>query len=53
MNDFLNSAPFKNCIMEISNTLIDQAKNFDTVITIYNLLEQQRLFKNIRKCISI
>ena len=53
MNNFLNSAPFKNFNMETSNTLIDQAKNFDTVITIYNLLEQQRLFKNIRKFISI
>ena len=34
-----NCAPFTNCITEINNTLIDNAKDTDTVMPIYNLIE--------------
>ena len=36
---FKNCAPFTNCINEINNTLIDNAKDIDTVMPIYNLTE--------------
>ena len=36
---FKNSAPFTNCISEINNTQIDNAKDIDTVMTMYNLIE--------------
>ena len=36
---FKNCAPFTNCINEINNTQIDNCKDIDTVIPLYNLLE--------------
>ena len=36
---FKNCAPFNNCISEINNTQIDNAKDIDIVIPIYNLIE--------------
>ena len=36
---FRNCAPFTNCISEINNTQIDNCKNIDTVMPLYNLLE--------------
>ena len=36
---FKNCAPFINCISEINNTQIDNAKDIDTVMPIYNLIE--------------
>ena len=36
---FKNCAPFTNCISEINNTQIDNAKDIDTVIPMYNLIE--------------
>ena len=36
---FKNCAPFTNCISEINNTQIDNAKDIDIVILIYNLIE--------------
>ena len=36
---FKNCAPFTNCISEINNTLIDNAKDIDVVIPMYNLIE--------------
>ena len=34
-----NCAPFINCISEINNTQIDNAKDIDIVMTRYNLIE--------------
>ena len=36
---FKNCAPFTNCISEINNTQIDNAKYIDIVIPMYNLIE--------------
>ena len=36
---FKNFAPFTNCISEINNAQVDNAKYIDTVIPIYNLIE--------------
>ena len=36
---FKNCAPFTNCISEINNTQVDNAKDIDTVMSIYNLIE--------------
>ena len=34
-----NFAPFTNCISEIDNTQIDNAKDIDIVMPMYNLIE--------------
>ena len=36
---FKNCAPFTKCISRINNTEIDNAKDIDIVLTIYNLIE--------------
>ena len=36
---FKNCAPFTNCISEIINTQIDNGKDIDTVMPMYNLTE--------------
>ena len=36
---FKNSPPFTNCISEINNTQIDNAKDIDIVMPMYNLIE--------------
>ena len=36
---FKNCAPFTNCISEINNTQVDNAKDIDTAMPIYNLIE--------------
>ena len=36
---FKNCAPFTNCISEINNTPIDNAKDIDIVMPMYNLIE--------------
>ena len=36
---FKNCAPFTNCISEINNTQIDNAKDVDIVVHMYNLIE--------------
>ena len=35
----LKTAPFINCISEINNTQIDNAKDIDIVMPMYNLIE--------------
>ena len=37
---FKNCAPFTDCISKINNTQIDNAKDSDIVIPIYNLIVQ-------------
>ena len=36
---FKNCAPFTNCISEINNTQVDNAKDLDIVMPMYNLIE--------------
>ena len=36
---FKNCAPFTNCISEINNTQIDNAKDIDIVMPMYNLIK--------------
>ena len=36
---FKNCAPFTNCMSEINNTQIDNAKDIDVVMPMYNLIE--------------
>ena len=36
---FKNCAPFTNCISEINNTQVNNAKDIDIVMPIYNLIE--------------
>ena len=36
---FKNSAPFTNCISEINNSQVDNAKDIDIVMPMYNLIE--------------
>ena len=36
---FKNCAPFTNCISEVNNTQIDNAKDIDIVMPMYNLIE--------------
>ena len=38
---FKNCAPFSNCISEINNTQIDNAKDIDIVIPMHNLIEHR------------
>ena len=36
---FKNRAPFTNCISEINNALVDNAKDIDIVMLMYNSVE--------------
>ena len=36
---FKNCAPFTDCISEINNTQVDNAKDIDVVMPMYNLVE--------------
>ena len=36
---FKNCAPFTNCISEMNNTQVDNAKDIDIVMPVYNLIE--------------
>ena len=36
---FKNCAPFTNCISEINNTQVDNAKDIDIVMPMHNLIE--------------
>ena len=38
------NAPFINCISKISNVLIDNAEDFDTVMPMYNLTEYSKSY---------
>ena len=42
---FKNNAPFTSCISKINNTLIDNAKDLDIVIPMYNLLEYSKEYR--------
>ena len=44
---FKNCAPFTNCISEINNTQVDNAKDFDIVMLMYNLKDIINICGNI------
>ena len=46
---FKNCAPFTNCISEINNTQIDNAKDFDSGMNFYNLLEYSHNYSKTYK----
>ena len=48
---FKNCAPFTECISNINNTQIDNAKDLDVVMPMYNLIKYR--FKNTRKFMVI
>ena len=43
---FKNCAPFTNCISEINNTQLGNAKYIDVLIPIYNLTEYSSNYSN-------
>ena len=46
---FKNCAPFTNCISEINNTQIDNAKDIDIVMPMYNLIEYSDNYAKITR----
>ena len=46
---FKNCAPFANCISEINNTKVVNAKDLDIVMPMYNLIEYLEVCGNIVK----
>ena len=42
---FKNNAPFTNCITKINDIKIDNAKDIDVVMPMYNLLEYSKNYK--------
>ena len=42
-----NNAPFTSYILKINNTLIDNAEDFDIVMSMYNLIEYSKNYKKI------
>ena len=42
---FKNCSPFTNCISEINNTQVDNAKDIDIVMLMYNLIEYSDNYK--------
>ena len=47
---FKNSAPFRSYILKINSTLIDNAKDLDIVMLIYNLLEYSQNYSMTSEC---
>ena len=45
---FKNNAPLISCISKISNTLIDDAKDLDVVMSMYNLIEYSKNYSKTR-----
>ena len=48
---FKNCAPFTNCISEINNTQIDNAKDIDIVMLMYNLIEYSDNYAKTTECL--
>ena len=47
-----NNAPFISCISKINNTLIDNAKDLDIVMPMYNLLEYSKNYSKTTGSLS-
>ena len=51
---FKNCAPFTNCIREINNTQVDNAKDIDIVMAMYNLINTVIIMqKHLEDCGNI
>ena len=48
---FKNCAPFAICISEINNTQVDKAKDFDFVMSMYNLIEYSDNYSKTSGCL--
>ena len=48
---FKNCAPFADCVSEINNTKIDNAKDIDIVIPMYNLKEYSNNYSKTSGCL--
>ena len=48
---FKNCAPFAICISEINNTQVDKAKDFDIVMSMYNLIEYSDNYSKTTGCL--
>ena len=48
---FRNCAPFTNCISEINNTQVDNSKDIDTVMPMYNLIEYGDNYSKTSGCL--
>ena len=48
---FKNCAPFAICISEINNTQVDKAKDFDIVMSMYNLIEYSDNYSKTSGCL--
>ena len=46
---FLKNAPFTNCITKINGIKTDNAEDLDVVMSMYNLLEYSKNYKNTTK----
>ena len=44
---FKNCAPFTDCISKINNTQVDNAKDIDTVMPMYDLIEYSNNYSKI------
>ena len=42
---FKNSAPFTNCISKVNNVLIDNAKDLDVLMPMYDLIEYSKNYR--------
>ena len=45
---FKNCAPFTSCISVINNTQIDNAKDLDVIMPMYNLLEYSKNYRDAK-----
>ena len=51
---FRNNAPVRSCVSKINSTSIDNAEDFDIVMSMYNLLEySQKLFHSMIKFMEL
>ena len=44
---FKHCGPFTNCISEINNTKIDNAKDIDVVVPMYNLIQYRKVMAKL------
>ena len=48
---FKNCAPFTNCISKINNSNVDNAKDIDIVMSMYNLIEYNDNYSKTSRCL--
>ena len=50
---FKNNAPFTNCISKINNVLIDNSRDLDIVMPMYNLFEYSKTYRKTQEVFGI